>query len=75
MTLDEYLNGLRVLWCIDAVDFLACINEDDRDYFGDDYLWNKFRQSPHRTFVELPTHDQKRIFAIIEERSKPQMAE
>jgi len=69
MTLAQFLNGLRVLWNIDADEYLACINQEDREHFGDDVLWKRFVSAPHRTFAGLPGQDQKRIFALIERRN------
>lgn len=69
MRLDEFLNGIRVLWNIDADEYLACINVEDREYYGDGPLWEAFRDRPHRTFVGLPTQDQERVFAVIEKRN------
>ena len=70
MNLAQFLNGLRVLFCIDAREYLACINIEDREFFGDAELWKKFASNPHRTFCELPDQDQRRVFAIIEARNK-----
>lgn len=69
MMLAEFSNGLRVLWNIDAAEYLACINGEDREFFGDRALWEKFRDNPHRTFSVLPDQDQRRVFAIIEQRN------
>lgn len=69
MSLDEFLNGLRVLWNINAKEYLACINHEDREFFGDKELWEKFAKDAHRTFAGLPTQDQERVFAIITERN------
>ena len=66
MTLYEFLNGIRILWNIDAHEYLTCINAEDREYFGEAMLWAKFRDNPHRTFAALPEQDQRRIFEIIE---------
>lgn len=65
----EFLNGIRVLWNINAAEYLACINAEDREYFGDEELWHRFRGEPHKTFAELPQQDQERLFAIIERRN------
>jgi hypothetical protein len=69
MTLHQFLNGIRILWNINANEYLACINQEDREYFGDDKLWARFRDEPHRTFAQLPDQDQVRIFALIEQRN------
>jgi hypothetical protein len=69
MTLDEFLNGIRVLWNIDAEQYLACINKEDREYFGDSVLWLRFQGDPHRTFSGLPDQDQRRLFALVERRN------
>jgi len=69
MTLQEFLNGIRVLWNIDADQYLSCINREDREYFGDESMWCRFSDNPHRTFSALPTQDQERLFAIIQQRN------
>lgn len=69
MTLEEFANGLRVLWNIDMRQYLTCINEEDREYVGDNKLWEAFRNDPHKTFANLPDQDQRRVFAIITERN------
>ena len=69
MTLAEFTNGIRVLWNIDAEEYLACINQEDRDYFGDSVLWLRFQGDPHRTFSGLPDQDQRRVFALVERRN------
>ena len=69
MTLDQFLNGIRVLWNINAHEYLSCINKEDREYFGDAALWEKFSKAPHKTFAALPDQDQRRIFALIERRN------
>ena len=69
MTLHEFLNGTRVLWNINADEYLGCINQEDREFFGDGELWGRFRDEPHKTFAGLPDQDQKRIFALIERRN------
>lgn len=68
MNLNEFTNGLRVLWNIDMREYLNCINDEDREYIGDEKLWNAFAKEPHRTFAGLPTQDQERVFAIITAR-------
>jgi len=70
MTLEEFTNGLRVLWNIDMRQYLACINEEDREYVGDNKLWEAFRTDPHRAYAGLPLQDQERVFAIITERNQ-----
>ncbi len=70
MTLAEFSNGLRVLLNIDAHEFLGCINAEDRLAVGDKLLWETFRDSPHRTFIRLPTQDQERLFAVIQDRNR-----
>ena len=70
MTLRQFLNGLRVLWNLDAAEYLGCINAEDREYFGDEALWNKFVAQPHRTFSGLPDQDQERVFAVIRRRNE-----
>lgn len=72
MTMQQFLNGVRVLWNIDMAEYLACINVEDREHFGDIDLWEKFSRQPHRTFAELPDQDQRRVFAIIEKRNAKQ---
>ena len=74
MTLEEFTNGIRVLWNIDRREYLACISEEDREYIGDDKLWEDFRTDAHRTFARLPTQDQRRVFAIIEKRNQDHRA-
>ncbi len=69
MTIDEFLNGVRVLWNMNADEYLGCINQEDREYFGDDVLWARFRDEPHKTFAGLPDQDRERIFALIERRN------
>ena len=69
MTFPEFHNALRILMCLSGAEFLACINAEDREYFGDDKLLEKFRANPHRNFCELPTQDAERLFAIIHERN------
>jgi len=69
LNLQQFLNGVRVLMCINQEEFLACINKEDRLYFGDQELSNRFFKNPHRCFCELPTQDQERLFAIIAERN------
>lgn len=69
MTLQEFLNGVRVLWNIDMREYLTCINDEDREYFGDNKLWGDFAKDAHRTFANLPQQDQERVFAIIEKRN------
>jgi hypothetical protein len=69
MTLEQFLNGIRILWNIGADEYLACINKEDREYFGDESLWGQFATSPHKTFAALPDQDQRRIFALIERRN------
>lgn len=69
MTLERFLNGVRVLWNIDEREYLACINAEDREHFGDKYLSDAFFGNPHRTFVSLPDQDQRRVFAIIDKRT------
>jgi hypothetical protein len=69
MTLYQFLNGTRILWNIGADEYLSCINQEDRDYFGDTKLWKTFQQAPHRTFSGLPDQDQQRIFTLIERRN------
>lgn len=70
MYLYQFLNGLRVLWNLDADEYLACINHDDRDYFGDGPLWSAFTANPHKTFSGLPDQDKERIFAVIQQRNE-----
>ena len=70
MTLDEFLNGVRVLWNIDRHEYLSCINGEDRKYFGEQMLWERFYKEPHRTFAALPTQDQERVFALITGRNR-----
>lgn len=70
MNLPQFSNALRVLWNIDAAEYLACINATDRGFFEGRRLWETFRDNPHRTFLALPTQDQERVFAIIEQRNK-----
>ena len=70
MTLLEFSNGLRVLLNIDEREFLSCINQEDREYFGDKHHSDKFFKNPHRYFCELPTQDQERLFAIITKRNQ-----
>ena len=69
MPLRQFLNGIRILWNINADEFLGCINVEDREYFGDEALWKRFRDDPHKTFAGLPSQDQERIFAIIQKRN------
>lgn len=69
MNIYQFLNGIRVLWNIDAAEYLACINPEDRAHFGDDKLWQRFQAEPHRTFSGLPSQDQERVFAIVERRN------
>ena len=69
MTLAEFLNGIRVLWNIDADEYLPCINQEDREYFGDNLLWLRFAGDPQRTFSGLPSQDQQRVFALIERKN------
>lgn len=70
MNLRQFSNGLRVLWNISSAEYLACINTDDREHFGDLVLWSRFVKDAHRTFVALPTQDQERVFAIITRRNQ-----
>lgn len=70
MTLQEFLHGIRILWNIEGDEYIACINKEDREHFGDDDLMKRFLRDPQRTFVSLPDQDQKRVFAIIEKRNK-----
>ena len=69
MTLAEFLNGIRVLWNIDADEYLPCINQEDREYYRDVNLWSRFRSAPHMTFSGLPSQDQQRVFALIERKN------
>ncbi len=69
MLLSEFSNGMRVLWCLSGEEYLKCINAEDREYVGDDKLWERFCTNPHRTFVELPDQDQERLFSIIAHRN------
>jgi len=69
MTLYQFLNGIRILWNINADEYLDCLNKEDREFFGDETLWARFRDDPHRTFSGLPEQDQERIFALIERRN------
>jgi hypothetical protein len=69
MTLEEFTNGVRVLWNIDMRQYLSCINDEDREYVGDEKLWNDFSANAHKTFANLPDQDQRRVFAIIVERN------
>ncbi len=70
MTIREFMNGVKVLWNIERHEYLACINQEDREHFGDTLLMERFRRDPHRAFCALPTQDQERVFAIITERNK-----
>ena len=65
MTIDEFSNGIRVLFNIDRDAYLPCINETDRAFIGDDHLWQRFQKDPVTTFLRLPTQDQERVFGII----------
>lgn len=69
MTLYQFLNGIRILWNLSADEFLFCINQEDREFFGDKALWTRFRDDPHKTFAGLPEQDQVRIFDLIERRN------
>lgn len=69
MTLYQFLNGIRILWNIGYDEYLACINDEDREFFGDDALWERFATEPHKTFSGLPEQDQTRIFSLIEKRN------
>lgn len=69
MKFNEFHNGLRVLMCLSGAEFLGCLNDEDREYFGDEKLLEKFRANPHRNFCELPTQDAERLFAIIQEKN------
>lgn len=69
MSLERFLNGVRVLWNIDEREYLSCINTEDREHFGDKHLSDAFFNNPHKTFVSLPDQDQRRVFAIIEKRT------
>lgn len=70
MTLQEFTNGLRVLWCLSGDEYLGCINAEDREYLGDDLLLERFRRDPQKAFAHLPDQDQVRVFAIIEQKNK-----
>lgn len=70
MTFEEFSNGLRVLWNINKADYLACINDEDREHYGDGALWARFATDAHKTFAGLPTQDQMRVFAIITRRNE-----
>ncbi len=70
MSLNEFLNGIRVLWNVGADEYLSCINPEDRGYFSDEVLWRRFATEPHRTFANLPDQDQERIFALIQRRNE-----
>lgn len=70
MELQEFLNSIRILWNIDRPEYLECINDEDREFLGDQLLWERFARDPHRAFVALSTQDQERVFAIIQERNK-----
>ena len=69
MSLERFFNGVRVLWNIDEHEYLACINAEDREHFGDKVLSDRFFKDPHRTVCSLPDQDQRRVFAIIEKRT------
>lgn len=69
MTLAQFHNGLRVLYCLSGDEFLACINDEDKEYYGADKLLEKFRANPHKYFVECPTQDAQRLFAVITKRN------
>lgn len=69
MTYDEFNNGLRVLLCINCKTFLECINPEDREFVGDNQLWDRFVKNPYQTFLNLPTQDSLRLFDIIETRN------
>lgn len=69
MTLYQFLNGIRILWNIPRAQYLSCINQEDREFVGDDELWKNFARDAHKTFSGLPEQDQRRIFALIEDRN------
>jgi len=62
MSLDEFSNGIRVLWNLNRSEYLDCINETDRAFITDPVLWHRFVNDRIRTFLKLPTQDQERIF-------------
>jgi len=68
MTLQEFESGLRALFNIDGHEYLPCINAADREFFGDNVLWSRFRDNPPMTFLRLPTQDQQRVFDIVASR-------
>ena len=68
VTLQEFESGLRALFNIDGHEYLPCINAADRQFFGDNVLWSRFRDDPVKTFVGLPTQDQQRVFEIVARR-------
>lgn len=70
MTLRQFSNGVRVLWNIERDEFLACINDADRRFVGDEILADAFMTDPIRTFIRLPDQDQERVFKIIERKNK-----
>lgn len=65
MNLAQFHNGLRVLYCLSGDEFLACINAEDKEFFGTEKLLERFRANPHRYFCECPTQDAERLFAVI----------
>lgn len=69
MTFCDFHHGLRILICLSGEEFLSCINAEDREFFSDAVLLGRFRKNEFKTFLELPTQDAERLFAIIERKN------
>lgn len=76
MELAEFHNGLRVLMNIDQPEFEATLDPDDRKMFTRmeagwaERMWIRFRDHPHRYFIECCQSQTDKLFAIIQERNK-----
>lgn len=69
MTYRDFHHALRILLCLSGEEFLSCVNAEDREFIGDDKLLERFRQNEFKTFLELPTQDSERLFALIERKN------
>ena len=75
MDFADFHNALRILLNIDQPEFDETLDPMDRQEAGAlagewaDRKWRRFRDDPHRYFIEACDSQAKKLFAIIEERS------
>lgn len=73
ISFDEFHNGLRVLFSIDADEFIQAVHGGDgappvRD--SEEWQdWERFRDNPPVWFIKAPDERAQAIYAIVHERN------